>query len=157
MANGGYGEGSSGRAWSLGGAEGLRSPSQDHTVALERQTFIPRVDEFQHPRSQPLQSEVSAETLFRELISRVDYGKWYSAPSGRCAMYPGYEGTTEVLPRESLTERLNPKLLSNSVLKIHLIIHISKCIHKEVYLGVGYNNRKPENPRCPMIRDLLVE
>ena len=72
-------------------------------------------------------------------------------------MYPGYEGTTEVLPRESLTERLNPKLLSNSVLKIHLIIHISKCIHKEVCLGVGYNNRKPENPRCPMIRDLLVE
>lgn len=87
----------------FGWSGGLRSPSQDHTVvALERQTLIPRVDEFQHPRSQPLQSEVSAETLFRELISRVDHGKWYSAPSGRCAMYPGYEGTTEVLPRESL-------------------------------------------------------
>lgn len=67
------------------------------------------------------------------------------------------KGLQKSCPEKACSERLNPKLLSNSVLKIHLIIHISKCIHKEICLGVGYNNRKSENPRCPMIRDLLVE
>lgn len=67
------------------------------------------------------------------------------------------KGPQKSCPDKTCLERLNPKLLRDSILKIHLVTDISKCIHKEVCVGVGYNNRKSEDPRCPMIRDLLAE
>lgn len=51
--------------------------------------------------SAPAVGGLCRDAVWRANI-RVDYGEWYSALSGRCTMYPGYEGTTEVLPRQNL-------------------------------------------------------